>query len=153
MAKTKIRLSVGRQNISREAYRHEVDFIASVRTQFKQISDNYEKIVNGLKGVSVEVLLDALRPTYELSQKYVPVDTGDLKESGFLERDKGSKYPRVVMGYGRGGIPNYAALVHERMDLQHMAPTKAKYLLSALEEDAPNIQNRIVADYKKIIGA
>lgn len=154
MAKTiKLRASIGRQRLDPRTIRHEARYIASLRAQFKVITDNCERIVQAMKGKpSAEILLDALQPTFRLSQKYVPVLSGDLKASGFLEIDSTSKFPRVVIGYARGGNPHYAALVHERVDIGHASPTRSKYLLAALEEDSANIQKRIVRGYKKMLG-
>lgn len=154
MAKTiKLRASVGRQRMDPSIMRHEARYIASLRAQFKVITDNYERIVQAMKGKpSAEILLEALQPTFRLSQKYVPVLSGDLKASGFLEIDPSSKLPRVVIGYARGGSPHYAAHVHERVDIGHAPPTRSKFLLAALEEDNANIQKRIVRGYKQMLG-
>ena len=148
----KLRASVGRQAITGLTPRNEARYVKSIRKQMKAITDNYEKLVGELGGTGVEILLDALQPTFDLSQKYVPVDTGELQQSGFLEIDRRSKFPWVVLGYGRAGKPNYTIFVHEILSLQHAAPTRAKFLLSALEEDEANIQRRIVREYKQAVG-
>lgn len=152
---TKIRIaaSVGRQRSSKAMLPYEAGYIKQIRDQFNEILSNYTKIVTELQGQpSVEILYDALEPTFQLSQEYVPVDTGELKNSGFLEKDKGTKTPRVVIGYARAGAPHYAALVHERVDIPHKSPTKAKFLSSALLEDEANIEARIIRGYKHLLG-
>lgn len=151
--KVKLRASVGRQRLTGATPRHEARYLSNIRKQMKAITDNYEKFVNELGDIGAEILLEALEPTFDLSQKYVPRDTGTLAESGFLEKDPNSKFPRVVLGYGKGGAPHYAILVHEVLHFKHAAPTKAKFLLSALEEDAGNIQKRIVRGYQQATGA
>ncbi len=115
-----------------------------MKLQSKQVSDMLTSIIADIKGVIPQILYEALLPTFELSQVYVPVDTGALKESGFLEKQEFVGGGRVVMGYGKGGTPDYAILVHERVDMHHKAPTKAKFLLAAIEEDAGDIYARIV---------
>jgi len=116
------------------------------------ITDNYQMIIDELGLQSVDVLYDALLPTFKLSQKYCPVDTQDLKDSGFLEKAASRSNPRVVIGYAKGGKPAYAAFVHELTHLYHKSPTRSKFLLAALEEDAGAIQQRIIKGYKVIMG-
>lgn len=148
----RIRASIGRQRLGGNITPEEIGYVSSIRQQFDRVLQNYEDLVKGLREVTPEVLYEALEPTFELSQKYVPVDTGKLKASGFLEMDQNPRNPRVVMGYGRGGDPTYAASVHERVDYRHKDPTKAKYLLTAIEEDANEIQQRIIRGYKQATG-
>lgn len=151
--KVKLRASVGRQRLTGATLRHEARYMSNIRKQMKTITDNYAKFVNELGDIGAEILLEALQPTFDLSQKYVPRDTGALADSGFLKKDTVSKFPRVVLGYGTGGAPHYAILVHELLHLKHASPTRAKFLLSALEEDAGNIQKRIVQGYQQATGA
>ena len=148
----KLRASVGRQNLTRSTSMYEANYLGDIRKQLKGITDNYEQLIEEIGNYSADVLLEALEPTFALSQKYVPVDTQKLKDSGFLEIDKSSKVPRVVLGYAKAGNPHYAILVHEMVNIQHASPTRSKYLLAALEEDADNIQKRIVVGYKKMLG-
>lgn len=113
---------------------------------------NYTKLVRHLEVVSPDILLDAMQPTFALSQQYCPTDTGRLKDSGYLEITERRGRPTVEIGYGFGGEPPYATAVHENLEWQHKAPTRAKWLQVALEEDAQNIQDRIVADYRSVFG-
>lgn len=150
--RVKLRVSVGRQRLGGLTPRNEARYVASIRKQLEAITDTYEGLVNELGKLGVDVLLEALQPTFKLSQKYVPRDTGALAASGFLGRDTRSKFPRVVLGYGRAGSPNYAIFVHEALHIPHKAPTRSKYLLAALEEDAGNIQRRILKGYAQAVG-
>jgi hypothetical protein len=72
--------------------------------------------------------VEALEPTFDKSQELVPVLTGALKRSGFLGvgESRGKKVAEI--GYGRGGVPFYAARVHEDLDVYHKPPTQAKFL-------------------------
>lgn len=150
--KVRLKASVGRQRITALTPGNQTAYIRSIRDQFKRIVENYEDMIEQVEDQSTELLLDALKPTFELSQKYVPVDTQDLKNSGFLEIDKSSKNPRVIIGYAKGGDPYYAVFVHEMVNLTHEAPTRAKFLLAALEEEEAAIQQRIVKGYKQMVG-
>lgn len=65
---------------------------------------------------------------YRISQVFVPVDTGELKESGAF----------VVMGGGLNTIVEvfynayHAGFVHEDLGAYHKYPTRAKYLEEAV---------------------
>jgi hypothetical protein len=60
-------------------------------------------------------------------QNYVPVDTGTLKSSGYVELpERDGDQLRVEMGYGGAAAP-YAIYVHERLDVRHPVG-QAKFL-------------------------
>lgn len=73
-----------------------------------------------------------------VSQTEVPVDTGTLRASGrALEPEQFGDRIVGTIGYGYGEQVNpktgelasqYAVPVHERLDVRHAPPTKAKYL-------------------------
>lgn len=117
---------------------------------FAPIIANYIDLVEHLEGITPEILMDALEPTFEISQEYCPEDTGRLKDSGYLEITEFRGRPSVEIGYGRGGEPPYAATVHENMEWRHKAPTRAKWLQVALTEDEQNIQARLAYDYRRV---
>ncbi len=56
----------------------------------------------------------------EKSQEIVPVDTGELKESGHIETTKNS----AAVVYEA----EHAVIVHEDLDARHEPPTQAKYV-------------------------
>lgn len=64
---------------------------------------------------------------FNLSQTYVPVDTGRLKESGHIEYGEDGKF-RIVYDC------LYSMWVHEIMEYRHASPTKAKFLEDAAYE-------------------
>ena len=152
MARIRLSASVGRQRVTKLTPGNEANYVASVRSAMQGIVSNFEKLIAGLEGASADILLDALRPTFQLSQKYCPKDTYALVNSGFLEKAGTKKNPRVIMGYAKGGFPNYAVFVHELTHVHHEAPTRSKFLLAAIEQDAANIQKRIVRGYKSVVG-
>lgn len=113
-------------------------FQASAREQMAEIIRRYRNLINRLKTVTPEAMEEALQPVYDKSQEYCPVDTGALINSGVVEITKTSGGKTV--GYIKYGdaVAWYAAIVHERMDLNHEPPTRAKFLQSALEEEFDN---------------
>jgi len=69
---------------------------------------------------------------YRLEQKsmdQVPVDTSQLRESR-LTAPVSEDPPQVAVSYGK----EYAAAVHERLDVPHEPPTKAKFLEDPLND-------------------
>lgn len=76
------------------------------------------------------------------SKRRVPVDTGALRSSGFVEGPNFT--PRAiecVLGFG-GPAAEYAAAVHEDLDAHH--PTgEAKFLERPLMEAAPYLLGRL----------
>jgi hypothetical protein len=149
--KLHLKASVGRIRNRKGVQPFEAGYIESVKSSFKGILDNMQQFVDWVPQTTSEILYDALIPTFNKSQVYTPVDTGDLKRSGFLEQEATKNGARVVIGYGRAGNPNYAAFVHERVDIPHAAPTRSRFLAAALEEDQGDIQNRIIQGYKQAL--
>lgn len=144
--------SVGRQRITKLTPGNEAHYVAGIREAMRAVISGYERLISELNDVSADVVYDALLPTFKLSQNYCPKDTHRLVNSGFLEIVTRGKTPRVAIGYAKRGDPHYAVFVHELTHLNHKAPTRAKFLLAALEHDQHNIQQRLVRGYKKTIG-
>lgn len=119
------------------------------RASMRGIQRSINDIFKSLENATPEALLEAMQPTFEKALYYTPVDTGDLKSSGYMQTKKQGKNIELEIGFGKGGQPPYAAHVHERTDIPHAAPTRAKFLQSAIEEDAQDIPNRLAAALKK----
>jgi hypothetical protein len=123
-------------------------YVRAIKTQMDQISMRLEKTIKNIKDVTPEAVIYGLQPILELSQQYVPVDTGDLKRSGFIEARKTTTGTRAVIGYAKNGVPNYAAWVHEMMHIPHAKGKSAKFLERAVNERIHILKPRIV-DYLK----
>ncbi len=153
MSSQPIRFAVGRTNI------RNIDLSAGaaagreLNDAFTSMAKDFGWYVDQLEGFLPEDLKSALEPTFELSQEYVPVQTGDLKESGYLEVESFRNGARVEMGYGRNGIPDYAIHVHEDTFAQHAEPTRAKFLQAAVDEDYNNILQRVTDSLRMRTGA
>lgn len=100
-----------------------------------RVLSELNRVIGRLRAGSVHAAYDALLPVFKLSQEYVPYYTGALHDSGRIEIGPNKRNPYVTIHYGGGesGV-NYAAIVHERVDLHHEAPTRSKYLQAAFEE-------------------
>lgn len=117
----------------------------SASADVQNISREFNSFVNHVRDMGPDILHAALTPTFEKSQVYCPVDTGDLVNSGYLEVIGRGRNPTVAMGYGRGGYPSYAPIVHEDTTMSHKSPTRAKWMEAALQEDYNQIINRVNA--------
>lgn len=150
-AKFRFRPTVGRHRVSQHiSGTQTASYTRQARAQMAEVIKNYENLIRHIEEITPELLLEALEPTFELSQEYCPKDTGALVASGYLEIREFRGRARVDMGYGRGGIPDYAAAVHENMEWRHKAPTRAKWLQVALSEDSANIEERIISGYREV---
>jgi len=65
------------------------------------------------------------------AKELCPVDTGALRRSGTA---RPAEVHGTVVTKSLGFDTNYAAAVHERLDLRHKPPTQAKFLKFAMKE-------------------
>jgi hypothetical protein len=123
----------GRPRIGSKAF-HRQRATRNARAEFAEIFRHFNEIVRNLQGITPSALREALEPAYDKSQVYVPRDRGFLANSGRLEVEwAGKNRCRAQITYGNPTVW-YAAIVHERLDLNHDAPTSAKFLSRAMEE-------------------
>lgn len=122
---------------------------AGMRNLQKQFRQNMGEIlgalndfVKGVNEITPEVLADAMEETFGKALEYTPVDSGKLRESGYLETRSYHGRHIVAIGFGKGGKPSYAIYVHE-LPYAHEAPTRSKFLEAALDEDYYAILNKI----------
>lgn len=131
------------QNTTQQFYGK--SFSRDTRESMSRILSNYAQLIRNVRNVLPDVLEEALRSTFNKSLMYCPVDTGLLVKSGRLISGRGSNgraFARI--SYGNEGAIHYASIVHERTDLHHDAPTRAKYLQSAMEEDLGEFKSRLI---------
>ena len=83
------------------------------------------------------------QPIFNQSQEWVPVDLGNLKNSGVVELPK---YERgrvsVTIGYGNSAV-TYAVEQHENLEYRHKAGQKAKYLEDAVTQYLPTLRRNL----------
>lgn len=140
--------TVGRSRLGRGVDTTQAEFTQSTREGLKDVVANFNAWVLNIDSQSADILLEAFESTFEISQERVPVKTGDLKDSGYLEKTQFRGSGRVDIGYAKGGIPDYAVMVHEIPEYHHEPPTSDKFLQGPLEEDIENIQQRIINGFK-----
>lgn len=146
------RLKMGKTNVRIPAYASESDYVRQANQAMKSIMEDLQYIINETENTTPEIMKQALEPTLELSAKYCPKDTHALVNSRFMEVTSFRGKPTVELGYAKGGVPNYAAYVHEMVQIPHEAPTQAKFLERAVNEDIGNIIDRVVDGYQQLLG-
>lgn len=146
------RLKMGKTNVRVSEYASEADYVRQANQAMKSIMQDLQYIIDETEGVTPEIMKEALEPTLELSAVYCPKDTGALVESRYLEVTSFRGNPSVEMGYAKGGNPDYAAYVHEMVQIPHKPPTQAKFLERAVNEDIGNIIDRVVQGYQQLLG-
>jgi hypothetical protein len=131
----------------------------SLNGQLTKFSKDVESWVEHLGRNSHVIINNSLIPTFEKSKIYCPKVTLLLVQSGRLKVDyikntngSGEKKARVSISYGSKLIPFYAVYVHEILSYNHEAPTRAKFLESAINEDRNSITEYIKQTAKTIIG-
>jgi hypothetical protein len=139
---------VGRRQLGKGVSASTASNTRQARASMDLIIENYRKAISTLEDNIAPAIYNALEPTFEKSKEYCPKDTGALVASGYLEIVEFRGKPRVSMGYGAGGVPDYAAVVHENLEWRHKAPTKAKWLQVAMEEDLGEFLPRVAAQLK-----
>ena len=130
----------------------EADLERGLRDAFTELAKDFRAYVGKLEDYLPEDLKEALEPTFEKSQEIVPVNTGDLKASGYLEVEQFRGGARVEIGYGRNGFPPYAVAVHE-IPAFHQPLTRDKFLQGPIEEDYFDIIMRVTERVKARSGA
>lgn len=147
-----LNLSVGRVRVTSAVGPSEASYVASIRNQMKLIQENLLKVVEKVDEETPHALKFALQPIFDESQRLVPVDTGALRRSGFLEVRNVSGGAQAALGYGRYGRPTYAAFVHERLDVNHGGTTQAKFLETAVFTKIDTFRRRFILYYQKYVG-
>jgi len=149
---TQFRAKVGTQRISSSLDPSQASYTRSIRTQMQAIEKEVNRLCNVFEAVTPEVLMDVLTPTFAKALLYTPLLTGALRGSGYLVTSISGNKVKAEIGFGKGGYPFYAAYVHEMTDIKHTAPTRAKFLESAVMEDMGQIGPRLRKAFKNRVG-
>lgn len=147
-----LKANVGRSRIGASIPANFANPQRQVRSQFQAILREYYRWTRHMDTESVEVLKEALEPTFQKSQQIVPYKDGDLMASGYLETRTFRGKATVEIGYARGGKPEYAVRQHEDLELNHPNGGQAKFLERPLADDANDIQARVIQGMRKASG-
>lgn len=148
----RLHFPVGRQRLSASTDPSEAGYTRAIRAQMDMLVRNTKATIAAIENISPDALIHALQPIYDDSQELVPVDTGELKASGFIEARLGSRGAEGVVGYARGGQPQYAVWVHENMVWFHKPPTQAKFLEEAVKRHVDDVPERYAEYVRTMLG-
>lgn len=85
------------------------------------------------------------------TKRVTPVAFGNLRDSGMVQQPRTNDgVVSVELTFGGASAP-YAVYVHERTDLYHAPPTKAKFLEETVLERVPNFQKNMARNMLKIV--
>lgn len=144
----RLTLRMGQTRVGSAMSPSQAGYVQSVNQSWRKIERQIVDIFQQFEDVSDDICMEALRPTFEKSQEYCPIASGRLRRSGYIEKTSLRGKPRVEIGYGRAGEPPYTVFVHERVDMRHKPPTRAKFLQAAVLEDLEAIFGRLVIGYR-----
>ena len=142
----KVKASVGRKRIPKNLDPAKAGYQRAINKQFKEIMDDLNSVIEAVGEQHGEAMVVAMTPIFDRSQELVPIDEGPLKASGYLELSDQVKGSIVEIGYAKAGKPEYAVFVHEMVMLNHKAPTQAKFLQQAIEEQFFQILPRLAKE-------
>jgi hypothetical protein len=148
----RLNVRIGLTSVRKPEYATEVDYVRQIKKQCDVLKSDLEYVLQQFEDVTPEITIDALRSTLELAKHYTPKLTGELRDSAFIENRGFRGQPRVEIGFAKGGVPRYAALVHEQVEVKHQAPTRSKFLEAAVNEDIGNVIDRVYEGYRRFMG-
>ncbi len=109
-----------------------------------QVARNLERVLVHLSNQAGAALMQVAEEEMGESKQRTPVDTGALRDSGFVEPPVFDPTGvSVRLGFGGPAI-DYAVAVHENLESHHDVG-QAKFLESVLLESAPFLAQRIAA--------
>lgn len=124
---------------------------ANFNQQIRGLVDAIADFTRQFDNITPDIMIEALEPTFGKAIGYTPVKDGDLVNSAYLEVESQRGRHVAVIGFGRGGKPDYAIYVHE-MPYAHAAPTRSKFLESALDEDFGLIRRNLINGLREAVG-
>ena len=106
----------------------------------KQIAKGLESRLEDIKNGSEQGLRDAAHFVLGEARQRAPIDTGDLRRSGYVKVGSDN----AIIGF----TAEYAAAVHEDMTAKHKGGTSAKFLELAVHQNRKTIL-RLIAEETK----
>lgn len=148
----KINTSIGLKRIPKTTSSTQAAATRDMRKQLAIATGNLTAVIKHITKITPDALVNALQPIFDESQRLVPKDKLRLMKSGFLSTGTFRGNPAVNLGYGAGGNPDYAIVVHEDMNAAHRSPTQAKFLEQPYKEQLNDIPARVARFFKNTGG-
>jgi hypothetical protein len=112
----------------------------------KKVKMNFSKITGDIEEAVKEGLTDATLDLERRSKEEAPVDTGDLRGSGYSEVKKDYAGYHGIVGFNTA----YALIQHEDMTFVHPQGGKAKYLTDPLNRNATKYRKMIQEKARRV---
>ncbi len=147
-----VNIKVGRVRVTKAVSPGEPGYIRSMRIQTGQLEKIIKQVVLKVHAATAHAIVYALQPIFDYSQEIVPVESGDLKRSGYLKADAKTVLGKIraQIGYALYGKPHYAAFVHEMLHIPHQKGKQAKYLEAAVHQKLDLFRRRLVRRTKEL---
>ena len=112
-----------------------------LKASLKKLEKQIQEKIDSIKDVSAETLESVGQEILDRSQELVPVETGALKKSAFIETNKDSNETSVSIGYNKDGTAPHAVFAHEIGPYSNPTTpgTQYKFLETAVREKLPKI--------------
>lgn len=117
-------------------------------TGLNEMIANLRKIQNSLKSQLPVNFFDICSDTLQRCKPRIPIDTGELVDSDFIElNEKNSDY-LITMGF----TADHATLIHEDVTMNHPNGGEAKFLENQVKEDFDLNLQELADEINKIFG-
>jgi hypothetical protein len=112
----------------------------------RQVQMNFRRVTREIEDAIKEGLTDATLDLERRSKEEAPVDTGDLRGSGYSEVKKDYAGYHGIVGFNTA----YALIQHEDMTFVHPQGGKAKYLTDPLNRNATKYRRMIQEKARRV---
>jgi len=122
-----------------------------LKASLKKLEKQIQVKIDSVEGVSEEALLSLGNDILNRSLEIVPVETGALKKSAFIEANRTISGPSVTLGYNKDGSAPHAVFAHEIGPYKKPTTpgTQYKFLEQPLHEAMPNIVETLKREISK----
>mgnify|MGYP001588858185 CR=1 FL=1 len=114
--------------------------LSQFRAELARAGAKVDRACNTALYLEAEAIMTDSRPL-------VPWLSGVLRASGYVHPASANA---VEFGYG-GAAEAYAMVQHEHEEFNHPRGGQAKYLLTAIEQHAVNLDSRLAAHVRRVI--
>lgn len=128
----------------------------SLTVDSKQLEAYLERTVVNVRRTATKWVRAEAESILQDSLQQVPVDTGTLADSAYIEEQPDGSY---VIGYGHGGMnpksnalpEDYMIKQHEDLSLNHPGGGKAKFLEDPAREHGVNMELKAARAIKEVL--
>lgn len=122
---------------------------ASADKALKDVANNLQSVIDGLKIQSEDVLYEVGLNILNTSNRYAPLDEGELRDSSYIEDERTETGYTVEVGY----TADHAVYTHELGPYKNPTTpgTGFKYLQRAVTETESDIEQILADAFRNIL--